>query len=1420
MTAGLVAGCTNAAGSSPEGIQPPTSVQFSNENRNTLVLSWEKPVDISHYIVYVSQDSELDPESPSTTTHQPVTPPMTLNNLDPGATYNVRLVAIDEQLESSGMSAVFSGKTLEPAASIFEAIRTNDTAAFNTFITDRSFDPSSRDRDNSPLVYLAVDYDRTEMLKKLIEKGADVSEKPENHLQSKYPLFRAIEKNATPSITALLKAGAKEQTYIKNGGHYGLLDFVYSAALKSTAIELIRLLKTHDADKWTLLDALKKEYSYIQSLPDNQQSFSRFFTLLDTIYSDSPDPAGTVVALLPNLKNQSDIEALDSKYNFLTQFSQPSLIKSIQAGNQEDSFYTYLSSRFPDITASLSQSELETLFDQAIRNFYSIGRFTVDVSNYHFGNLKFLVDAGVSPDRPISFEPSLVYSLSRKPISQAKPVLDYFVNTLGADVNIKNTGGTTILINIINWSGSPEMITLFGEYGINPNATGPFGSNALFFACEDGATAYIKPLIDIGVDKNHISNTGVNPLWVAAAQNNSYSATKKLLELGANPYTKVLNKDLIDHVQTGTAIHTLIQSYLDTPLDENKTVFDLYRDKNMPALQAKLAKDSQLINSLEDGSKKTLLALAVSDGNLDYTNFFIQEGADLDRLLGNSEGTALHIAVKTKFLSGIEALLKAGADSSTTISGEYIAKAILWLGWHGDKVPEILALFNKYNGDFALGDNDNFTLIAVALNYGHKHVIDALFDVIPSETLLPALSRELTRYYHAEHVTYLIEKGAPLDYVDTEKRNIISQLLKNMVNAGLPIDTYITHVQTLIQAGVPIHTLDINGKAALNYAHDINNEDLRATIMNILINHYSTHVIPKNLISMTLSDAVSLSSVKRYNDYHILNWGLILNGRFSDKDLIDFRLDNLPLLTYAARENDESAINTLLSKGADINLSVRGYGTALHAAVKSKSIAAIATLLEAGADTTIKNTGYYISKAIHNLGWHGDHLVEIIKLFNTYNGDLALDTSNHNTLLDIAIFYGHLTTVIDALVETVPKEKFQPALNRLLASPYAHSHLSYLLEKGASVDYTDSSGKNLISQFLVNNRYREDTQGTYLAYLKALITAGVPVHTADTDGKTALNYAANLNNADFKDAVITMIANHYLTTLIPNKTLSLTLDQSVSLSTYIDPWDDTHIINWKLILEQSFTEDELSNYRLHKTPLLSYAAKANNTDAITRLIAKGVPIDTSIDFHGTALHEAVKSKSLNAIETLLKAGVDSSVKASRSTLAKPIHVLAWHGVKPQEIIDIFHRYQADLALSTASNNDTLIDIAIEYGNLPQIIEALKASVSTDLWLPALSKGLVTLSIFGNEATYDYMIDQGASPTFKDEQGRNLLSIAVVNYRQMNEEQLKKISRSLDLLIKAGVSPNEADIHGKTALDYADEITNAHYRAQIKALFSN
>ena len=402
------------------------------------------------------------------------------------------------------------------------------------------------DEDNRSSLMIAARYRYADLVKALIEAGADLN------LQSKGGLTALMEASTgrendpdTKIATMLIEAGA-DVNIKSNDGETSLLYITYynepelvkllidkGADLSAVSRfgdtplsraahneEVTTLLKEAGAGNVNPFDGIKdiategllrilKEKPYTMGMQaivklleqginaqDDEGRTALILTILDdgNDFDSKPDHDELAPTIRPtgtgNIPFAKELIAMGADVNLGTKKGYTPLINAVKSRNKE-MVKTLLAAK-----ADINKVDKEGFPPL----FYAICYQDMDMLN-------FLLDAGADPEVKEQFGNTMLHiAASDKNLPTAKPLLEKGVKT-----NVKNEDGMTPLM----FAATPENITLLLQYKADINAVDNHGRTALMLFVQQGKTNLAKALIEHKADINATDKEGKSTLQYA-----------------------------------------------------------------------------------------------------------------------------------------------------------------------------------------------------------------------------------------------------------------------------------------------------------------------------------------------------------------------------------------------------------------------------------------------------------------------------------------------------------------------------------------------------------------------------------------------------------------------------------------------------------------------------------------------------------------------------------------------------------------------------------------------------------------------------------------------------------------------------------------------------------------------------------------
>ena len=526
----------------------------------------------------------------------------------------------------------------------------------------------------------------------------------------------------------------------------------------------------------------------------------------------------------------------------------------------------------------------------------------------------------------------------------------------GGDVNAATKGNITALM-LASRTGNADVINVLLAAGADPNITDADGYTCLHDAIDVGCTKEtLTAFINHGANIHAANKKGVTPLMGAVWKGN-IDAIKVLLTAGA------------DRKDCDTCLHSAIR---------NKCGKEI--------LQRVISHGADVNAKNEHGV--TALGVACQMGNKDAINELLKAGAD-PNIVDEAGETCLHITIRGRgSQKHLEALITQGADVNATNKNSVTALQVACQMKNEDAISVLL----KAGADPAIKDKHDYT-------YLHQVVKSTIF------------------------------KNA-LDWAIANTWNdivfCIMETLKALRVACQMGD--IAVISILLQSGVDFNTEDIDGDTCLHKAVRYScNKEVFQTIVNPTI-------VPKSKIIYALKSMDLPTSLKswrfRYSRINYINatnmhnqTALMLACEKGNTDAINVLLNAGadPNISDGCGAWIHRAINgscsketiwTLIKHDADVNAKNMHNETALMRACREGHIGTINTLLSVGADPNITDKDG--DTCLHTALRHSCSK-EVLQTIIDHGAHVNATNKNNETALMLACANGS-ADVIDVLV--------------------------------------------------------------------------------------------------------------------------------------------------------------------------------------------------------------------------------------------------------------------------------------------------------------------------------------------------------------------------------------------------------------------
>ncbi len=448
---------------------------------------------------------------------------------------------------------------------------------FNEIISSLSADKLYININDFGILHHAISHGHHEIVKILLEKGADIEAKTKDGLT---PLMFASRNGHHEIVKTLLEKGADiEAKTIDDfpslilASRYGYHEIVKTLLEKGANIE------AKNIDGWNSL-MLASQYGYreiVQTLVENKANIEAKNKYNGTsIMLASQNHHVEIVKIF--LEKGADIEA-KNKNDWLLFASQNGWHKIVKIFLEKGfDIEAKTNIGFTPLIVASQYGRDETvkilLEKGADIKFKSKDGFTPLMLASLYGRhetVKILLEKGVDIEAKNKFGfNSLIYASQDGHNEIVKILLEK-----GADTKIKSKDGFTPLM-LASQNGHNETVKILLEKGVDIEAINKFGFNSLIYASQNGHNEVVKILLEKGADIESKNKDGFTPL-ICASSKGKAETVKILLEKGAkNEIISLSTNPIFFALQNGDrkTIGVLVADILDKSTSIKDKVID------------------------------------------------------------------------------------------------------------------------------------------------------------------------------------------------------------------------------------------------------------------------------------------------------------------------------------------------------------------------------------------------------------------------------------------------------------------------------------------------------------------------------------------------------------------------------------------------------------------------------------------------------------------------------------------------------------------------------------------------------------------------------------------------------------------------------------------------------------------------------
>ncbi|KAF8441155.1 ankyrin repeat-containing domain protein [Terfezia claveryi] len=498
------------------------------------------------------------------------------------------------------------------------------------------------------------------------------------------------------------------------------------------------------------------------------------------------------------------------------------------------------------------------------------------------------------------------------------------------------------------------------------------------------------------------------------------------------------------------------------------------------------------------------------------------------------------------------------------------------------------------------------------------------------------------------------------------------------------------------------------------------------------------------------------------------------------------------MLILAVEEGIMTAVQLLLKKGADVNITGGQYGTALIAAICCGHKDILQLLLKKGADVNI--TGGKYRTALIAAAYR--ERKDIVQLLLEKGADVNITGGKYGTALIVAAAISHYKSrdIVQLLLKkgadvNITGGEYGTALIAAANCGYKDI-VQLLLKKGADVNIT--GGEHGTALIAAANRGQKNI-------VQLLLEKGADVNIPGSKHGPALTAAANSGDKDIvqllleKGADINLITSgKHGTALIGaanrghKDIVQLLLEKGADVNIITSGEYGTALIAAansgdkdivQLLLEKGADINLITSGK-HGTALIG-AANRGHKDIVQLLLEKGADVNiiTSGEY-GTALIAAANSGDKDIVQLLLKKGADINITGGEYGSALVAATCIWH----RDIVQLLLEKGADVNI-TSSKYGTALTEATFRKCKDTVRLLLEKGADANIIFGLFGTALITAIIFGYKDIVQLLLEKGADVNITGGEYGTAL-IAAIYCRHKNIVQLL-LEKGADVNITGG-----------------------------------
>ena len=936
----------------------------------------------------------------------------------------------------------------------------------------------------------------------------------------------------------------------------------------------------------------------------------------------------------------------------------------------------------------------------------------------------------------------------------SKEVLQSIIDQ-GAYVNATNKKNVTFLM-LASEKGNVDAMNVLLSAGADRTIKDAIGDTWIHYAIRGNCSKdVLQSIIAKGADVNATSKRNSTPLMLASWYG-KVDAIKVLLSAGADRTIKdAIGDTWIHYAIRGNCNKEVLQSIIDHGADVNATneegdtpLMLARKNENEDAINVLLSTGANRSRTFKDAYGDTWIHYAVrKDCSNEVLQSIIDQGDDVNAT-NKKNVTSLMLASEKGNVYAMNVLLSAGADR--TIKD---ANGDTWIHYaiHGYCSIEVLQSIIDQGDDVNATNKKNVTSLMLASEKGNVYAMNVLLRAGADRTIKDANGDTWIHYAirgncNREVLQSIIDQGA--DVNATNKKNVTSLML-----ASEKGNVYAMNV--LLRAGADRTIKDANGDTWIHYAiHGYCSIEVLQSIIDQ--GAYVNATNKKNVTSLML--ACEMGDVDAMN---------VLLSAGADRTIKD--ADGYTWFHYAVHGCSKDVLQSIIAKGADVNATSKGNGTPLMLASWYGQVDAIKVLLSAGADQTIKDANGYtwIHYAVR-----GGCSKEVLQSIIDHGADVNVTNEEGDTPLMLAR-KNENEDAINVLLSTGANRSrtFKDAygdtwIHYAVRKDCSNEVLQSIIDQGDDVNATNK--KNVTSLMLASEK------GNVYA-MNVLLRAGADRTIKDANGDTWIHHAIHgYCSIEVLQSIIDQGAD-----------VNATNKQNVTSLMLASEMGNVDAMNVLLSAgADRIIKDAIGNTWIH------YAIRGGcSKEVLQSIIDQGADVNATNKKNVTSLMLASEKKNVDAMNVLLRAGADRTIKDANGDTWIHYAIRGWCS---KEVLQSIIDQGADVN-ATNKKNVTFLMLASEMGNVDAMNVLLRAGADRTI-KDAIGNTWIHYAIRGgcSKEVLQSIIDQGAYVNATNKKNVTSLMLAME----------KRNVDAMNVLLRAGADRTIKDANGNTWIHYA------------------